>query len=231
MKRLLFAFGALCLLGCAATPAVRAQRDGSGELPPAGFGTLNQDELAMVLRTEELEIRVLPLDERVLRLLARDAYASLSGVVRARRAAIDSVAGRFGLSTPGLVHVSFFARFRDARFDAQDLQLTIRNRLLRPVGIIPLSPGFGAQQLGLRQRASAIYVFEQEIPVYERFEVTYGVRATQDWGDKLSLIERERARVAGRARRSTPIPDDSAVPPDTTPAPDTAATDSIGAPR
>ncbi len=192
--------GAVLVLSCA--PGARAQTGTDpGDLPPAGFGTLNQDVLAILIRTEEIEIRLLPLDERVTRLLAPDAYTSLHGLTASRQNAIDSIGDRAGVATPGLVLVSFFATRQDARFDAQDINLTIRNRLFRPLGVVPVTPSFTSQQLAQRRRATAIYVFEEEIPVYEAFTVSYGAFASNDWEGKLTLIERERARVAGKARR------------------------------
>ena len=46
-------------------------------LPPAGYGSLTQSDLALGIATPELEIRLVPLDQRVTRLLARDTYGSL----------------------------------------------------------------------------------------------------------------------------------------------------------
>ena len=68
------------------------------------------------IRNDELEVRFVPLDQRVTRLLARDAYESLEGLVHSRRASIDSVARMYGISAPGLALVTFFGPGR-ARFD------------------------------------------------------------------------------------------------------------------
>lgn len=45
-----------------------------GELPPVGYGSLRQDNVSMRLTLSDLELRLLPLDERLLRLMAPDAY-------------------------------------------------------------------------------------------------------------------------------------------------------------
>jgi hypothetical protein len=191
-------FTVLALIGCAA-PA----RGQSGErvraLPP-GYGTLSQNDLALRVRSDELEIRFIPLDLRVTRLLARDAYQSILGLVEAQRRAIDSVASRAGVSQPGLALVSFFGLRPDVRFDAQTLTLLIRSRLFRPIGTIPLTPRFTSGQLGVREQASAIYVFEESIPVDDSFTFSYAALTSDDWQDKQSTLERERGRVAARAR-------------------------------
>jgi len=190
-------FALLALLGCAA-PA----RGQSGERVRAlpGYGTLSQNDLALRVRNDDLEIRFIPLDHRVTRLLAPDAYQSIMGLVETNRRGIDSVASRAGVSQPGLALVSFFGLRPDVRFDAQTLTLLIRNRVFRPIGTIPLSLRFTSGQLGVRDQASAIYVFEESIPVDDSFTLSYGSLTSGDWQDKQSTLERERARVAARAR-------------------------------
>jgi hypothetical protein len=189
----------VALLGCAGP--VRGQQSGERvrALPP-GYGTLSQNDLALRVRNDDLEIRFIPLDLRVTRLLARDAYESILGLLENHRREIDSVASRAGVSQPGLALVSFFGVRSDVHFDAQTLTLLIRSRVFRPIGTIPLTPRFTSGQLGVRDQASAIYVFEESIPVDDSFTLSYGTLTSEDWQNKQSILERERARVAARAR-------------------------------
>jgi hypothetical protein len=189
-------FAVLVLLGCAAP--VRGQ-SGARPIPP-GYGTLSQSDLALRVRNDDLEIRFIPLDPRVIRLLARDGYESILNLVERNRRGIDSVASRAGVSQPGLALVSFFGVRPDVHFDAQTLTLLIRNRLFRPIGTIPLTPRFTSGQLGVRDQASAIYVFEESIPVDDSFTLSYGALTSEDWQNKQSTLERERVRIAARAR-------------------------------
>jgi hypothetical protein len=191
-------FAVLALLGCAAP--VRGQSGQPARALPPGYGTLSQNDLALRVRNDELEIRFVPLDFRVTRLLASDAYQSLLGLVETNRRGIDSVASRGGVSHPGLALVSFFGRRPDVHFDAQSLTLLIRNRTFQPLGTIPLTPRFTSGQLGVRDQASAIYVFEESLPVDDSFVLSYGALTSDDWQTKQSTLERERARVAARAR-------------------------------
>ena len=105
----------IAILGCAWTllavvPACGVSQAGSGgaadALPPPGYGSLKQSDLALGMRNDELEIRLVPLDERVTRLLARDAYESLKSLVHSRRASIDSVARMYGISSRRTVEAS-----------------------------------------------------------------------------------------------------------------------------
>jgi hypothetical protein len=182
--------------GAQDSAAIQAQ----GDLPPAGFGTLNQDDIALTLRQEDMEIRIVPLDERILRLVAPDTYASLHGILQSRSAQLDSIGRRSGVAVPGILFVTFFARRNGARFDPQNLNVVIRNQLYRAIGIVPYSSNFNSQQLDVRQQASGILLFEQTLPVYEPFAVSYGATSS-DWEGKLVRIQRERGRVMGRGVR------------------------------
>src|SRR3954464_12523283 len=125
--------------------AAHGQGGAGVTLPPGGFGTLTQNDLALRIRTTDLDLRFVPLDPRVTRLLAKDSWESLRSVVQSRRAAIDSVAERSGITRPGLALVTFFGQRADARFDPQTLLVLVRNREFRPLGIVPFSNRFTTQ--------------------------------------------------------------------------------------
>jgi hypothetical protein len=186
------------LLGCAA-PATGQSGDRTRPLPP-GYGSLTQNDLALRVRNDEIEIRFVPLDPRVAPLMAPDAYQSLRSLLETHRRAIDSVASPAGVSRPGLALVSFYGLRPDVRFDPQTLVLLIRNQVFQPLGVIPINTKFDSHQLGVREQASAIYLFEETIPVNDSFTLSYGALTSEEWRNKQSLLDRERARVAARSR-------------------------------
>jgi hypothetical protein len=188
----------LALLGCAG-PATGQSGERARPLPP-GFGSLSQNDLALRVGNDEIEIRFVPLDPRITPLLAPDAFQSLRALVETHRRAIDSVAARAGVAQPGLALVSFFGQRPDVRFDPQTLTLLIRNRVFRPMGVIPINAKFTSQQLGVREQASALYLFEETIPVDDSFTLSYGSLSSGDWEGKQPILDRERARVAARSR-------------------------------
>jgi len=195
MRRFGF-LAALALAACA--PAARGQDSASaGDIPP-GLGTLSQDDIALTMRQEELEIRVVPLDERVLRLLTPDTYRSLHDLAQQRSPQVDSVSRQNGVSLPGIFLVTFFGRRQGARFDPQNLNLQVRGQLFRPIGVVPYSSNFNSQQLDQRQQATGLILFEEPVPVFETFTVSYGV-ISDAWEGKLAKIQRERSRVLGRS--------------------------------
>lgn len=195
--------GALLLAALVTAPALVAQGtpDEIDSLPAAGLGRLTQDQISITLRSGDLQIRFLPLNTGLLRLLAPDGYASMRSILQSRQAAVDSAAQRAGITHPGVVLVTFFAQRDNVTFQPQDLFLDQRNQIFRPVAIIPYSPGFTAQQLQARGQATAIYVFELPVPVFEGFQVGYGATVSNAWNDAMPTIKRERDRVVNRWRQ------------------------------
>jgi hypothetical protein len=199
--------GAWVGLGLASGLAAQEQGAGPGAatpLPPPGYGSLTQNDLALRVRTADVEVRFIPLDRRVTTLLARDSWESLSSLVESRRPVIDSLARASGISRPGLALVTFFGQRANARFEPQALTLVIRNRVFQPLGIVPFTPRFTAQQLGVREQVSAIFLFEEELPVNDSFSISYAGQVSDDWQGRQPRLDRERARVASRARSYTP---------------------------
>jgi hypothetical protein len=194
------------MIGFAAcTGVLQAQTgDPQADLPPAGFGRLTQEQLSVQFATGDIQVRFLPLDERVLRLLATDAYTSLHGLVDSRKAVLDSAAAAAGVSSPGLALVSFFALRADARFDPENVSLNYRSQLYRPAAIVPFTGNFSNRQLPVRGQATAIYVFELPIPVYDQFDVVYGAVQSSAWRDIVTRLDRERAFVTSRAQSQRP---------------------------
>ena len=198
---------AVLLLLAACAPATRAQTPHDPEadihnpsLPPVGFGTLSQNDVSVLLRDDEIELRFLPLDERVTRLLAPDAYHALTALVRQNQPAIDSIAAQRGLSAPGLALVTFYGRVARARFDPQVISLQVRGRPIFPLGTVPLGPEFSNRELGVRGQARAIYVFEEIVPVIEPFTLTYGTQSSAAWENTIQTLSRERGRAVRRAQ-------------------------------
>lgn len=166
---------------------------------PPGFGSLKRDDVAIRFRTAQVEIQLLPLDEPVIRLLAPDTYQSLSSLLRTRAADLNDAASRAGVTRPMVFMVTFFGGVPAARFAPDDLTITSRGRLFRPVGIVPLSPRWGTNQLEAREQAAALYLYEAGIGLAEHLIVSYQGMTNDSWGRAVSLLERERARAAARA--------------------------------
>jgi len=171
----------------------------ASDLPPAGFGSLRQDDIAVRIATPNLQIQVLPLDERVIRLLTNDSYAALHGIRELKAAQIDTAAARYGVTHPSLFIVTFFGLQPRAQFVPDDLTITSRNQFFRPIAIVPISPQWGEQQLQQRQTATAVYVFDNGIAVLEPFTVSYEGASSNSWSQVLRKLDAERAAVLSRA--------------------------------
>jgi len=186
--------GVLLLLS--AYPAIRLAAQ---DTLPLGYGTLKRDDIVVRFATDQIAIQVLPLAQSVIRLLAPDTYKSLTQLVKTKRAEIDAVAQRAGVTRPTLVMVTFLGVVPQARFNPEDLNITSQGRLYRPAGIVPLSPTWSSYQLDAREQAVAIYVFDEGISFQETLSVSYQDVTNNGWRGVLPLLERERSRVLARA--------------------------------
>ena len=196
------AFMLVGLLGALATPPHRSAR--AQDTLPVGFGSLKREDIVISFSTGPLQIQVLPLDESVTRLLAPDTYTSLSQLIKQRQGDIDDQSGRAGVRNPTLVMVTFFGMVSQARFVPEDVNLTSRGRLFRPVGIVPLSPQWGGQQLDARQQATAIYLFDAGIAWGESLTASYEGLTNDSWSKAIQKLNTERARVMSRASAKAP---------------------------
>ena len=180
------------------SPAPAAARDTSA-LVPAGYGTLRQDDIALRMMVANVQIRAIPLDESIIRVLSPDSYRSLHGLRESRRETIERLAARYLLRERNVWLVSFFGLAPDARFSPQELTLGISGRDFRALEIIPLTNGFGEQRVSQNQTQSALYLFPDGVdpdqPIVARME---GAR-DDSWGAIQQRIERERALVRSRA--------------------------------
>lgn len=203
MKSLHLASAALLLTAACAhaqtpttTPPAAADTAAARDSAPAQvYGRLNQSDIAIRMRNDELELRFVPLDARLTSLLAQDASTALRRLVESHRPAIDSAGRDAGVSEPGLALVNFFGLQDGVRFDPQLLTLLVRGRLLRPLAIVPLSPKFGSGQLEARESVMAIYLYQELLPVWDPFQISYGSLTSSDWSDRLPLLQRERQRL------------------------------------
>lgn len=196
-----WAVGRAVLLGLLSYPPIHLSAQDS---VPTGYGTLRRDDIVVRLTTGQVELQVLPLDQQVIRLLAPDTYQSLTSLLQSRGAGIDDAAVRAGVDQPTLVMVSFLGIVPQARFTPEDVNITSRGRLFRPVGIVPITPTWSSYQLDARQQAVAIYLFEPGIGFREQLTVSYQGLTSDAWSRAIRALERERARVLSRAQQSPP---------------------------
>jgi hypothetical protein len=202
------------MLALSIFPTFQVSASAQDTIPP-GYGTLRRDDITVRFSTGTVEIQVLPLEDQVIRLLAPDTYRSLIQLVQSRALDIRDAALRSGTEQPSLVMVTFLSVVAQARFNPEDLNITSRGRLFRPIGIVPLSPTWSSFQLDARQQA--IYLFEPGISVREDMLVQYQGLSSAAWVRSIRLLDQERARVKARAqaevRHDSVAPDSTVHPP------------------
>ena len=184
-------------LAAALAPApLRAQ---ATDLPPAGLGTLRQDAVSIRLTTDNLAVRALPLDERVIRLLSPDTYSALHQLYQSRAADVSAAARGAGRDSAMALMVTFFGLQPRVTFNPDQLYISSQNNFYRPIAIIPLTPRWSEYRIDQRQQASAIYLFDASIPVLQPLTLFYGDMSSDAWETSISVLAGERARVLARA--------------------------------
>lgn len=173
-------------------------------LVPAGFGTLHQDEIAIRLLVGQVQVRAVPLEESVIRVLSPDSYHSLNGIRQSQAAAVDRLAARYLLRERNVWLVSFFGLAPDARFMPTELTLTVSGRDFRPLEILPLSSGFGQQRLRQHETQTALYLFPDGVNLAQPIVARMENSTDASWAETLRRIDQERALVRSRAARGAP---------------------------
>jgi len=174
----------------------------SGLIPP-GLGTLRQDEISIVLETNGVRVSALPLDESVIRTLAPDSYRALHLYVEDNRKRIAQRASMHGIREPHVWYVQFDGLAPDARFVWNDITVTSGGRDFRPVDVVPLTSGFGAERLQPRERQRGLLIFEEGVDATQALAVSIGTVRNVDWDlgstGILQKLDTERASIRGRA--------------------------------
>jgi hypothetical protein len=170
-------------------------------LPPPGLGSLRQDQVGVRMQTTELAVRVIPLDERVIRLLSPDAYQSLQQMRQSRLDAIGAAAHSAGYDSVAAFMVTFFGLQPQVRFNPDQLSIASQNVTYRPIGIVPITPRWSDGVLEQRQQQAAIYLYDPAVQVLRPFTVFYGPQSSDAWNDVLRVLNNERARVLSRAQQ------------------------------
>lgn len=169
---------------------------------PAGFGTLRQDDIALkVSPANGLQVRAIPLDERIIRLLSPDSYRSLRELVASKDRDLLAVKERNRLPSYSIWYVSFFAQEQgETRFSPQEFIINNTGRDFRPLDMLPITPGFGEYRLKQRDVQSALLIFDGQIDVNQPLSALMeSTPSVTDWNRVIQRIERERSLVRSRA--------------------------------
>jgi hypothetical protein len=184
-------------------PTKPAERD---DLIPAGFGTLRQDQIAIRLQTLGLTISAIPLEESVIRTLAPDSYRTLHALRESKKAALEAVRLRTGMTSVQAWYVTYFnIQQGEARYDPFDFLVHSVGQDFRPLDALPLTPGFADGRVAQRGQQSAIYAFDPQIDLNQPLTVTALGQQTTVWGDVvIPLVERERSLIWSRSAAAKP---------------------------
>lgn len=178
-----------------ADPAA-ADRTQERTMVPPGHGTLKQDEISLAIRNGAVLVKVTPLDEGTIRTLAPDTYQRLNAL----RAARETEAANAVPRDAEMFMVSFFSYQPNMTFQPEDVQLMHQGRVLRPASILPLTSGWGQQQLDQQETQTAVYVFEGPIEYEQSIALRYGMEENDSWPSIAERLQMEKARILARTR-------------------------------
>lgn len=201
--RVTILLAALAASGCAGAGAGSTSggeapltMDEGDPLVPPGYGTLRQDDVSLSLRSGEVQVKVTPLAESVIRLTAPDTYRRLHGIAEGHREALVRQTGR---PAPALFLVSFFSLAPDVPYEPEALAIVSGGIRHRPLAIRSVTPGWGTQRLDQRETRLAVYAFSEGIELKTEITVEYqGVR-DESWSRILTDLQAEREKVRARA--------------------------------
>ena len=189
-------------------PAVAQQEGWSPELehtsarplPPAGYGTLSQDNITIGIQSGTLLIKLVPLDEWVIRLTAPDTYRRLNGFKVSRGEEILQRARRAGeRGWPRVFLVSFFTRNYEENFEPNDVQFRNQSFIYRPLAIIPITPDFTRERLRQQETQMALYLYTEDVDLDLPLVALYPGGEGPQWVGIRSRLDRELATVLSRA--------------------------------
>lgn len=194
---------AACASGPASPPAPPPPRTApvadTNSIIPAGFGSLRQEDISIIVAANALRVRALPLDEDFIRTLAPDSYRSMQGLRESKRTAIDEATRRAGTATVDLWYVNFYNQQQgEAPIAPRDVILTNQGRDFKPIDVIAITPGIGELRVRQGQTESAILVFDASINPNQPLTMRIGTQTGGNWESVLQRVEAERSRIRSR---------------------------------
>ena len=192
----------------AVRPAVAQQEGWSAELeqttarplPPVGYGTLTQDNITIGIESGTLLIKLVPLDEWVIRLTAPDTYRRLNGFKVSRGEEILQRARRSGeRGWPRVFLVSFFTRNYEENYEPNDVQIRNQSFIYRPLAIIPITPEFTRERLRQQETQMALFVYTEDVDLDLPLAAVYQNAEGPQWVGIRTRLDRELATVLARA--------------------------------
>jgi hypothetical protein len=177
-------------------------------LIPAGLGSLRQDDIAIRIDINQLQVKAIPLDESVIRTLGPDSYKALHELVESRRAQLNQIAQRRGMQNYRVWYVTFYALQAEQPYNPRELTVENAGRQYQPVEVLPLSAGFGSPRLRVREQQAALYMFDAGIDMQQPTSVQVENERSDVWQSIIRRVERERALIRSRSQSRNGQPQD-----------------------
>lgn len=192
MSRILVPLAAVALVagmgtGCATAPPTGGSATGTGTGAGAETlrGSLRMEEITVEVQVDGVLVRLTPLAPAIVELTAPDT-----------RRRLESLASLQGEGVAFLVSV-FTEEAGGADFEPRSVTLENRGRVLRPIGVRGLTPGWG-RRLEQRRAERAVYTFPADLDLEMSLVVDVAGTRSGEWASILPRVDAERARIRTR---------------------------------
>ena len=149
----------------------RAQHD---DLPEGYEGILQKADITALMRSGDLEMSIIVLDDEILRYATTEMREYFSSLLNDRLA--NNMNWQSGSDrNPVPFFVSFRALGQEVRFEPYEVSIYSYGSEYRPIDIIPVSPNFMEGKAYIREKPlSAIYLYDNKLDVMTQdVEVNY----------------------------------------------------------
>jgi hypothetical protein len=150
-------------------------------------GALRLEQISASFAAGDIQVRVTPLEEAVLRIAAPDLAQRLRGLAAEHRG--------LGDSRGSLLLVTYSSRTPDQRFFPSELRFSIGGRRLDVLEIQAVTSGWGEERASQRGGEAGVYVLGEKLDPFASFQVSYGGVTSDAWRDVISRLITETARV------------------------------------
>jgi len=163
---------------------------------PAGYGSLGIEQISVYLSRGELQMRVTPLSEAVIRTTTPGWWQQLSTIASGHQAIFREQTG--SAVDFQLFLVAVHSEVLPAGFEQEELALVSRGLRYRPVNIRPMTREWTRRVVMPREVLLAVYAFPADVTLDSTLEIEYQEVRMRSWPDILARIEAEQSRIRSR---------------------------------
>jgi hypothetical protein len=163
---------------------------------PAGYGSFGVEQISVYLSRGELQMRVTPLSEAVIRTTTPGWWQRLSAIASGHQAIFREQTG--SAVDFQLFLVAVHSEVIPAGFEPEELALVSRGLRYRPVNIRAVTREWARRVVMPREVLLAVYAFPSDVTLDSTLEIEYQEVRVRSWQETLERVEAEQFRIRSR---------------------------------